>query len=341
MPLALGADLFSQYPCSRDAEARKILAERFHREPTVKFGAFLVHYAATVVPIAITLAVCSIHPSVLTYALAAIVTGFAQNSLGVLMHEGAHHFFHPRRRVNDLLADVLVCWPIFNTVAGYRAPHFEHHRYSGSAGDPYLELYSGWASKRDLLLTLLRDASSLSAIAKFTSRVSAAASNRDRSSSPGTTLGLLAVQGIIFAIYAAATGRWWAYFVLWALPLMTFGQVLSRIRAAVEHMPRPGDPEVSRSTAPGWIEYLLVAPHGYSFHFEHHVAPSIPYYRLAAAHRSLCDRGFAFTDRELVSGYVTTFASLWLSLASPLERRTALTWDEGGGRAARMRRPLS
>ena len=272
---------------------------------------FALHYIPTVLPIIAALALCALHPAVWTYGLAALATGLAQNGLGVLMHEASHGFFHQNRRINDVLADVLVCWPIFNTVEGYRVPHLDNHRYSGSQRDPYAQLYTGYGSRSRLTLLLAGDLLLFRSITKFADRYFHAAT-QPRSALDMRSLGALGlVQGFLFSVYAVATGRWYAYLVLWLLPLMTLPQFINRVRTIAEHSREPGDAAVNRSTVAGWWEYLLVAPYGYSYHFEHHLAPTVPYYYLAAAHRLLADRGFGFTRGELTGGYLRTFVRLY------------------------------
>lgn len=277
---------------------------------------FLGHYLLTVLPIGLSAALCSLYPTVWSYALAAVTTGFAQNGLGLLMHEGSHGFFHARKNVNDVLADALVCIPIFNTVAGYRGPHLDHHRYAGSPQDPYRSLYSGYRSKWHLALCLLADTLAISAIAKFVAAYIAPRADQSDSSGLRRVVALVVVQGALFVFYTAVTGWWGAYFVLWVIPLMTMAQLINRIRTMAEHTPSPDGPQVNRGTAPGWLEYLLVAPYGYSFHFEHHLAPTIPYYQLSAAHKLLSDTGFSFTPSEVTCGYLREFVSLLGSIGS-------------------------
>jgi hypothetical protein len=64
-------------------------------------------------------------------AIVAVVAGFTQNALGILMHEASHYFLARDRQRNDRLANWLLCYPLMNTVAGYRAEHFLHQSMAG------------------------------------------------------------------------------------------------------------------------------------------------------------------------------------------------------------------
>jgi fatty acid desaturase len=288
------------------AGARRLLTQQF-RGGAAPLGTFARHWVLTVAPVAATLALAAAWPGAATWTLAALTAGFAQNGLGLLMHEGSHWFFHPDRRVNDLVADALVCLPIFNTVEGYRVPHLEHHRHAGTPRDPYVALYAGYGSPRRVLLSLVADLFAASAILKFGDRYVASAGPRARLG-PRTAAALALAQGGLFVGYWALTGVWWAYLVLWLAPLLVVPQVVNRIRTIAEHAPEAeGDGGANRSTVTGWCEYLLVAPYGYSYHFEHHLAPTVPYYQLADAHRLLRARGWTYTRRDVTDGYLRTF----------------------------------
>jgi fatty acid desaturase len=301
-PLSAAAGLNPQ----RYGEARSLLIRAFRNESGPALRMFLARYGLTLAPVVLAVALCALHPAVWTYVLGALVVGFAQNGLGLLMHEGSHGFFHADRRINDLLCDALVCLPIFNTVAGYRGEHFDHHRYSGTPRDPYGPLYREYRSRGHLARCMLGDLLLVSAIAKFAGRYVGRGGAQVGASGPSWVAALAASQAFMFAIFFVATGGWGAYFVLWLLPAMTLAQLINRVRTIAEHAGRPGV-ETNRSTSPGWAEYLLVAPYGYSFHFEHHLAPSVPYYRLGSAHRLLREHGFPFSDREETGGYLRCF----------------------------------
>jgi fatty acid desaturase len=215
---------------------------------------------------------------------------------------------------NDQLANLLVCLPIFNTVEGYRVPHFDHHRHSGTPRDPYAPLYAGYGSQARLTRLLFGDLFLTGSIAKFADRYWHAGPQPRASLDLRSTVALAAVQAALFVLCAVVTGRWYGYVVLWMLPLMTLPQFINRLRTIAEHSRQQGDGHVNRSTVAGWVEYLLIAPYGYSYHFEHHLAPNVPYYHLETAHRLLLDRGFEFTPQELTDGYVRTFARLFRSM---------------------------
>src|SRR5262245_42653644 len=130
---------------------------------------FVRSYLFTLLPVFLAALLYTLFSHWLLLILIFFVNGFVQNALGILMHEGAHYFFHKNKITNDLLADWLVCLPIMNTVAGYRHDHFEHHRESGKRADPYWELYAP-ITKKKLWTVILLDIFLLTSILKFSAR---------------------------------------------------------------------------------------------------------------------------------------------------------------------------
>src|SRR5258707_582267 len=98
-----------------------------------------------------------------------------------------------------------------------------------------------------------------------------------------------AVNAALFAGLAAA-GVWWAYPLLWLLPLLTWQMVITRIRNIAEHavVPDSADPlRNTRTTHANFLERLFIAPYYVNYHLEHHLLFYVPCYNLPRVHRSL------------------------------------------------------
>ncbi len=283
------------------------LAKR-DRDP---FPVFLRAWALTVLPFVLMCLLLARWPhSVALWVLTALVTGFVQNALGLLMHEGSHYFFHRSKKASDIWCDVLVCLPIFNTVQGYRTPHFEHHRSSGETADPYFDLYA-YPSVRHLIRQFMVDCAGISAIQRFFSRYGAGGAGKAAKGNPAYAgpVFLVIQLGLWFLLFKV-TGQWYAWFLLWVAPLMTVTLVVNRFRTIVEHYPGFLGIKVNRSSITGWIEYLCVAPYGYGHHLEHHLMPQVPYYDLGFTHRFLASR-VDYSDNEVATyGYLSAFRRL-------------------------------
>ncbi len=67
---------------------------------------------------------------------AAGLNGILQHRMALMGHEASHFLLHPNRRWNDVLADLLCFYPVFGTLANYRAKHLGHHLHPN---DPELD----------------------------------------------------------------------------------------------------------------------------------------------------------------------------------------------------------
>ena len=97
-------------------------------------------------------------------------------------------------------------------------------------------------------------------------------------------------NALLFAGLAAA-GVWWAYPLLWLVPLLTWMMVITRIRNIAEHavVPDSADPlRNTRTTRANVLERLFIAPYYVNYHLEHHLLFYVPCYNLPRVHRILC-----------------------------------------------------
>ena len=125
----------------------------------------------------------------------------------------------------------------------------------------------------------------------------------------------LAVNAILFAGLAAA-GIWWAYPLLWLVPLLTWMMVITRIRNIAEHavVPDSNDPlRNTRTTKASLIERALVAPYFVNYHLEHHLLYYVPCYNLPKLHAILL-RGPHAARMEVQPNYLSV---LRLATAKP------------------------
>jgi fatty acid desaturase len=102
-------------------------------------------------------------------------------------------------------------------------------------------------------------------------------------------------------------GHAWLY-LLWVVAFMTSHMLVSRIRQIGEHAAVPDlfslDPrDNTRTVKINWLERFFIAPHGVSYHLEHHLLSSVPVYRLRRLHELLRRKGF-YKDTEFPEGYL-------------------------------------
>jgi fatty acid desaturase len=246
--------------------------------------------------------------------LAVMVVGTRQLGLFILMHDAAHGLLHPNRRANDRLAR----WACSSTLDAYRPYHLQHHRYVQQPEDPDLVLSAPFPITRaSLMRKLWRD---LSGQTFFKQRVQPAL-QRWRSGPPpagsapdrlqrdaqevarsrrfwiGNALGLAAFT---------AAGQGWVWWTMWALPMVSWLPMVTRIRNIAEHAlvgaPQPDPLRQARTTRARWIERALLAPYWVNFHLEHHLFTQLPCWQLPKAHALLTASG-ATARMEVQPGY--------------------------------------
>jgi fatty acid desaturase len=91
----------------------------------------------------------------------------------------------------------------------------------------------------------------------------------------------------------ALSGHAWLYLAWLVAYLTTYGLFL-RLRSLAEHacMDRTADPmRNTRTTRAGLLARMTVAPLHVNHHLEHHLLPTVPWFRLPALGKTLAARG--------------------------------------------------
>lgn len=273
-------------------------------------------------------------PNPATFVLAAMVIGSRQLGLLILMHDGAHGLLCRNRRLNDLLSQVFCALPTFADTFIYRGYHLKHHARTLYDDDPDIVLTGHYPITRaSLRRKLLRDLSGRTGLSQRRAQFSAAAGRRDepvavRLRKFAATLGPhLLVNALLFGT-AVAAGHWIVYPLLWLLPLVTWQQLVLRVRNIAEHAVVRGRDDPfgnARTTTANVIERLFVAPYWVNYHLEHHLMMWVPCYRLPLLRRFLLANGYG--DRMLgANGY--------LQVLNEVTVDTQVTGGEGGRKRA-------
>lgn len=239
----------------------------------------------------------------MTIPFVVMVVGNRQLGLNILMHDAAHALLHENRKVNDFIA----YWFCAPELFIYRPYHLQHHRFVQQSEDPDLVLskpfpitrQSFWRKVfRDLsgqTFFKQRSSSFVAGIKRATTDEPAAASKlqlvlqelyKQRMFYICNGLGLLAFS---------LAGLWWAWVLMWLLPMMTWLPLVSRLRNIAEHaliIENGIDPlRHARTTYANWAERALIAPYWVNYHCEHHMFTQIPCWNLPKAHKLLVQKG--------------------------------------------------
>jgi fatty acid desaturase len=244
-------------------------------------------------------------PNPLTFLLAVMVIGGRQLGLAILMHDAAHGLLFRTRRLNEFAGQWLCAFPVGTDLLLYRPYHLKHHRFTQQADDPDLVLSAPFPiSRASLKRKVWRDITGRTGYTRRKQQIMATwgpmgaepgLSWRERWArlQQGGLVGFAIVNAVLWAAMTVA-GLWWLYPALWLLPLLTWYQLISRIRNIAEHAVVPDNDDSlrnTRTTLAGIWTRLLLAPYWVNYHLEHHLLLSLPCWKLPAAHRLLMAKG--------------------------------------------------
>ena len=165
------------------------------------------------------------------YLIAFLLMGPIYARFAILMHEAAHKLLFSNKRANDWVGTWLIAYPTWTPIGLYRRGHFSHHKEEFGPNEPDIAFYGGYpCDRRTLARRLVRDAVGISGWKNFVPLFRSLKVPAFRR----TSLSIIGVQLVLWAVLWAATGRWWIYPLLWWLP---FAHEQRHVLAVVAVMP--------------------------------------------------------------------------------------------------------
>ena len=243
-----------------------------------------------------SIALVAMWPNPLTFILAVGIIGSRQLGLAILMHDGAHGCLASDEKVNMALSQWFCAYPVFAETGAYRRYHLQHHARTQQEDDPDLILSAPFPITRpSYRRKFWRDISGQTGYAQRKAQFLNALGDKSwplaqRAAHFWSKLGPQFVFNLLFFAGLAVAGVWWAYPLLWLLPLLTWQMVITRIRNIAEHavVPDSSDPlRNTRTTHAGFWERLFIAPYYVNYHLEHHLLFYVPCYNLPRVHEIL------------------------------------------------------
>ncbi len=297
--LAMTTDTQAQLSPEQDAHLR---------ERSDWMGAYLVLHAWGVIALAMAFFVA--WPNPLSFIVAVVVIGGRQLGLAILMHDAAHRALFKNTRLNDTVGAYLCGWPVGASLTLYRPYHLSHHRHTQQAEDPDLILSAPFPiTKQSFWRKMRRDILGITGYQRrmetFRIEMGNDPSRLQRWKKLFQAEKYFALTNLLVFAGTTAAGVWWAYFALWLLPLLTWYQVISRIRNIAEHAVVGNNDDRlrnTRTTLANWGMRMVLAPYWVNYHLEHHLFVFTPCWKLPAAHRILIEQGFG-PRMELAGGY--------------------------------------
>lgn len=204
----------------------------------------------------------------------------------LVVHEASHGMFlrtadkRLQRRLNRI-AGWLVCLPLtVHFDRHWLIGHHRHHRDPLTEHDPQDNVHQGGELLRTCLGLLLIPGYCV--FVRFIKR-------RTRSDSSHTSPALIAAFPLIWLLVSALLTNTLTFSAAFALfHGVQVLMVLNEIKAALEHggVADAQDP-LLRSRTSLFFGRRLLMPWNISLHFEHHLDPQVPWYRLPTYHRAL------------------------------------------------------
>jgi len=273
-------------------------------------------------------------PSWWMIALAIPIVGTRYYALFLIGHDGLHRRLFRDVRTNDLWNDLLAIGPIGAITRLNRTNHMRHHATLALSGDPdrYKYIAGNRETRIDYGLALTGIPYVLRAVGNvFLGKRPTTAAPNQVAGYTGRDLAILGLWQVALVGGLSGAIGWWAYPVLWLLPVYIFTYAADIVRVFLEHSV-PGNDDDADATMrlityeSNAIERVFFAPMNMNFHTAHHLWPSIPYYNLPKADRLI--RQSPLRDGGLVwrGSYL---AYLW-------EYGVKLPWFSGA-----MRRPMT
>jgi len=218
--------------------------------------------------------------------------GTCSYALHIIGHDGIHRRILPNSRANDLFNDIFIFGAEGSITSINGQNHLDHHRLLATENDPDRHKYA--SASKSTRLQLMLYLCGLSALAPlwrnvFMREKSSTRPDQGKQGAGYTVrdiLILVTCQTLLVVGLTLSIG-WWAYPVLWLLPVYIFTFCGDLTRFFLEHThPEPDDIADKRrlmtfTSSP--LERLFFSPKNINLHAAHHLWPSIPYYNLPRA----------------------------------------------------------
>jgi len=266
--------------------------------------------------------------------LAIPVIGARYYALFIIGHDGLHGRLFENKRLNNLFNDIFIMGAIGAVTRINNKNHLLHHLHLANPQDPDRHKH-GCFNKADRWELLLY-AAGLSSVVRSVKNVFVtnartqqdARESRDRVPYTfGEVAILLGWQVLLMGGLTYCIG-WWAYPVLWVVPVFVFAFLGDNVRSFAEHSHPESDAKADEHRLITYVsnplERFFFSPMNMNFHTVHHLWVSIPYYNLPLADRHIRNSPHA-DGLEWRGSYCAYLLRYWLALPLAECKRAAAT----------------
>lgn len=235
----------------------------------------------------------------IAYLLALLVITRQQRGLENMVHDASHRNWLRRNPyLNDLIADLLVGYPMMTTIEGYRASHIpgHHGQFGSESRDPCRARFERMGIGH---LDLSSPGKVAMAVVRWLPTYNATYYQEIAGRSMRAALGFVVWHVVVFVLPLSLLYGFAGAFVLWVLfwmlPMLSSLPVARSIAEAEEHDYGRGNTEFSTTyTNEGWLHAALFHPFGDQYHLLHHMYPQVVSHHARSAHRLLMQHDEAY-----------------------------------------------
>ncbi|MGH8250239.1 MAG: fatty acid desaturase [Steroidobacteraceae bacterium] len=248
----------------------------------------------------------------------AVLLGFSMAYIQLFLHEAAHFNLWPGRRVNDLIANLLIGIWVATDIGEYRRIHWDHHRFLGLPGDTERSYFSSLDAR--FLLESLFLVSAIRVLLHRRSRIARNTRVGAGKLTPGLRMSAAAVivhsAVLAICIWLAQPGLAAA----WLAGNLLFYPLFGALRQLLEHRDSKASAAIDYSTVPHGksTRSFKAGPFGTFFggagfrlHDIHHFDPELSYTNLPAVDSFLRGCDVAMPLRSARKSYAAVAAELW------------------------------
>jgi fatty acid desaturase len=207
----------------------------------------------------------------------------------------------------------LCAFPVFTDTVPYRQYHLKHHRSTQQPDDPDLGLSAPFPITRaSFRRKMIRDITGQTGFKQRRAQMRAALGKPGEPFAARFTtfrrkLGGPLIANLVLLGLLTAFGKPHYYLMFWILPLLTWQQVITRIRNIAEHAVVPDNDDVlrnARTTYASLLERAFIAPYWVNYHVDHHMLFYVPCFNLPKLHALLLAKGYG-PKMEIQPNYPT------------------------------------
>ncbi len=262
----------------------------------------LLHIAMEWSLIVLAAYLTNLYFNVFFYILCVVWIGARQHALGVIMHDAAHGNLFASRKLNYVISDLFLAWPLLVATQTYWQGHSVHHRHTKNDKDP------DWVAQKDIPIYQLprtrwqffthfmKDMTGIGLFQLIQLFIYLGSRPKDPSiivdKKQLYTYRALRISYylIIFSVvhYLSA---WKILLMFWFVPMITWFKWVVYLRSLGEHHGFDGTGPLghTRTTIVSVFGKFFITPKNINFHMEHHIYPTVPFFRLPEVHKLLME----------------------------------------------------